>query len=716
MTLTDSTQAPYTPLIWDATLPRAEGVIATHFHNNVPTNDQVHQSAALFRLINAQDQTAFDALQSITTPAPMLIQNPGTNTVRFIMGTAKFLADPIRHPTGHPLQSSFLAIGEDLVEHADTPRAIILPDDVLKTNMVKIPTAPQFRAKLTQKAAELPEGGGTAGAQFDTSQWFKHSDAGTVLFPLAKLCPAPPFLAYDAFLDNVAAHIVWERIAFHEDQHPQEAEFFTGVKHFLQGVHTKHLTAQCSTSVPRDTFQRRPHRDATQWAKTRLRHILPLSTPITPPRQIHTGPPGGDGNVVTGLHDLIREIRRVTPPSTPPDDPTAPATETDPHSQQKKKYGVAGEDFLHLLKLCGLAAGQEEILPAHYSRMAETHLSTDGKDRIAKEVLETLRYTEHHVPAHPLILRLLKNKQFSGDDDSTSKEAVMKGLTPYLVVDISEDEVQIATAHEDAVALASSTTTSDIKALFNKKAAIPKSFANLVSTLKRFANLLQCLFGGQCPLLALVCTLIRHMTSSTATTLRGMDSRTIASTMWVVHKETRLFAAGKLENPGKASINWIHMQTSILTAQSLHRNDVPLGIDGMGGDNTKQQSKTAAAPTKRKEPEGGKGASLQSPDKVKLRDIETKYEVHPRVAAEIAPRIPFGIKMKALMERLKVNKNVFGIQNLCWHAALRGKCIYNNCPKDHEATAKIDDAAVDLALSNLAPIFKNIESKGKNQS
>ena len=78
MTLTDSTQAPYTPLIWDATLPsRAEGVIATHYHNNVPTNDQDQQSAALFRLISAQDQTAFDALQSITMLAVMLIQNPG---------------------------------------------------------------------------------------------------------------------------------------------------------------------------------------------------------------------------------------------------------------------------------------------------------------------------------------------------------------------------------------------------------------------------------------------------------------------------------------------------------------------------------------------------------------------------------------------------------------------------------------------------------------
>ncbi len=222
MTLTDTTQAPYTPLIWDATLPGAEGMIATHYHNNLPTNDQVQQSAALFRLIIAQDQSAFDALQSITMLAVMLIQNPGKNRVHFIMGKAKFLADPIRHPTGHPLQegSSFLAIGEDLVEPADTPQAIILPDNVLKTSMVNIPMAPQFIAKITQKAAELPDGGTAAGAQFDSTpcQWFKHSDAGTILCPLTKMCPLPHFLAYDAFLDNVTVHIIWERIAFHEDK------------------------------------------------------------------------------------------------------------------------------------------------------------------------------------------------------------------------------------------------------------------------------------------------------------------------------------------------------------------------------------------------------------------------------------------------------------------------------------------------------------------
>ncbi len=90
--------------------------------------------------------------------------------------------------------------------------------------MVKIPTVTHFCAKMAQKAAEQPDGG--QGAQFDSTQWFKHNDTNTILCSLTKICPLPPFLAYDAFLENVTAHVIWERVVFHEDNHPQEAEYF----------------------------------------------------------------------------------------------------------------------------------------------------------------------------------------------------------------------------------------------------------------------------------------------------------------------------------------------------------------------------------------------------------------------------------------------------------------------------------------------------------
>ena len=70
------------------------------------------------------------------------------------MGTAKFLADPIIHPTGHPLQGLFLSIGEDLLEPTDTPHAIVLPDDALKTNMVKI-TPLLFGTPITLSVSDI---------------------------------------------------------------------------------------------------------------------------------------------------------------------------------------------------------------------------------------------------------------------------------------------------------------------------------------------------------------------------------------------------------------------------------------------------------------------------------------------------------------------------------------------------------------------------------
>lgn len=92
---------------------------------------------------------------------------------------------------------------------------------------------------------------------------------------------------------------------------------------------------------------------------------------------------------------------------------------------------MAGEDLTSFNRLCGLTDSQEESHPAWIGRTAAPHLSTDGKDKITKEILLNLRYNEEHkIPPHPLVLKLVKEKQFCGDDeDSSTKEAVMKGLT-----------------------------------------------------------------------------------------------------------------------------------------------------------------------------------------------------------------------------------------------------------------------------------------------
>lgn len=278
-------------------------------------------------------------------------------------------------------------------------------------------------------------------------------------------------------------------------------------------------------------------------------------------------------------------------------------------------------------------------------------------------------------------------------------------------MELTEEEVQAAMEQEEAVALATATTTTDIKNLHSKKATVPKSFSALVSTFKQFANLLFALFGPLCPLATKMCKLIRAMTDM-PTNARALDSCTIVAAMWVVvHKETRRFTSGQIQSELDVSVHWVHLQTSIMTAQSVHCNDVPKGIGGI------PTPSPTTKPEKRKTT-GGIETSTPTQDKPPAKVNKTctdkeSYPVHPRIAAEIVPRLPPGFRLRQALEKCKVDKNIFGNPNVCWHTALRGKCIYRGCTKDHDTVKDIDDAAVDSAIAKLAPVFKLLETKGK---
>lgn len=268
MTLNTPTQEANSSLVlWDGSLPNARGVIATHYQTQVPINTQIAQATVLLNLITTQDTNAFNDMHGISSPAPMLVQVPGTSSVRFVACLAKYLTNPLQHPTGHKLHGWFLAISEDLRKSSDTPRrTVLLPDDVLKTNMVLTPTEQAFKAKLKQKHTE-----DDTNAADDSTQWFKHDDVGNNRSSQAKVCPLPHFLAYDAFAEDVTAQVLWERVCEHEDIHEGNGVLFTSIKEFFQAVHTKHRANQESTAPPPlRLFNLCPHEDSIPWAEGRL--------------------------------------------------------------------------------------------------------------------------------------------------------------------------------------------------------------------------------------------------------------------------------------------------------------------------------------------------------------------------------------------------------------------------------------------------------------
>jgi hypothetical protein len=168
----------------------------------------------------------------------------------------------------------------------------------------------------------------------------------------------------------------------------------------------------------------------------------------------------------------------------------------DPETECVKKFGMCTTDLNHILKLCGLIPGQEELLPPWIKEMAVKQLTKDGKQRIIREMCTQLRYEDNPIPLYPAIYKMVQDKAFGGDDDTHSATAAMKGLSPYLMVEATASEIEEENELANAIENATSTTVKDLQNLSKRKAVVPGSFTLLIAVLRTFANFLCAFFGA----------------------------------------------------------------------------------------------------------------------------------------------------------------------------------------------------------------------------
>ena len=95
------------------------------------------------------------------------------------------------------------------------------------------------------------------------------------------------------------------------------------------------------------------------------------------------------------------------------------------------------------------------------------------------------------------------------------------------------------------------------------------------------------------------------------------------------------------------------------------------------------------------------------------RDVNLRYNVHPKVLSQIIGRIPQRFSIKQALDKKTLSRDFFGIPNLCHHAALYGICRSKNCKRDHDVSKKVNDAAVETAISALTPLFIAADKSGK---
>ena len=86
----------------------------------------------------------------------------------------------------------------------------------------------------------------------------------------------------------------------------------------------------------------------------------------------------------------------------------------DPETECVKFFVMCTTDLHHILKLCGLFPGQEELLPPWIKEMAVKQLTKDGKHGIIHEMCTQLWYEDNPIPLFPAIYKMVQDKAFGG--------------------------------------------------------------------------------------------------------------------------------------------------------------------------------------------------------------------------------------------------------------------------------------------------------------
>jgi hypothetical protein len=132
-------------------------------------------------------------------------------------------------------------------------------------------------------------------------------------------------------------------------------------------------------------------------------------------------------------------------------------------------------------------------------------------------------YEDSDVPLTTPLLNMVESRNWLGNEanvDCPSYVNAGEGISPFMVLDLNEDEVAALNKEFEAIAEATLVTASELRANSAKhKAKVLSSSDEFGLMLKRYTNLLFALFGADCPLFLCVKRLI---TAFFKFTRRGM--------------------------------------------------------------------------------------------------------------------------------------------------------------------------------------------------
>ena len=170
---------------------------------------------------------------------------------------------------------------------------------------------------------------------------------------------------------------------------------------------------------------------------------------------------------------------------------------------------------------------------------------------------------------------MILTRNFEEETSRSLLKSAAKGLTPFAVPALTDKQVDSINEHADAIEAATQTTVKDVASKFFKAEDL-KSFSELVKLIRRYTNLIYTLFGSGLPLYIELTSLLSAFDDYGNEAIRTMSRRTMVTIVWLIHLQSRHFAAGKMGDDENAVLSAFSiMCVNVQSKQPVVYGNVP---------------------------------------------------------------------------------------------------------------------------------------------
>ena len=302
--------------------------------------------------------------------------------------------------------------------------------------------------------------------------------------------------------------------------------------------------------------------------------------------------------------------------------------------------------------------------------------------------MTTFHYEDADVPITAPLLKKILKRNWIGKDGNVSRPSLahaMEGLSPFLMLDLSEDQVAAINDEADLLTHASLVSVKDLRHYRQKmKVCVPTTADEFLLLLKRYANLLFALFTSSCPLFKCIKEIISALQAYSREARKRMSMHTRGSILWIILLQSRQFGLGEVNILFEFSSMHSDLRSKKAT---IHHSEMPaeLILNSTDDEDTSPQLTGGLGPSTTKR---GKGLGGDDADNLKRQRKSNPNNWNPKLKAVLeAPlkKAKFPTFTK-IMNWLK--KDAYHIyprgSEICVPNAIFGRCFHGEkCHKKH---------------------------------